>query len=107
MPPKRTNWWVTHVKDYNSDHPGMTYKQSLKSARPCYHSTQYEEGLWDYAKGFLKKTQGADPRSKGISASRTSLLESVGWYREPWRWLSGAKRLRSSASSASHGRVNL
>ncbi len=55
MPPKKTNRWVNHVKQYRSEHYG-TYKDSLKAARPSYHShAQHGAGLWDDAKGFLKK----------------------------------------------------
>jgi hypothetical protein len=52
--PKRTNPWVAHVQSYKRNHPGLTYKTCMKEARPSYRG-QKGEGLWDDAKGFLKK----------------------------------------------------
>ncbi len=43
MPPKGTNPWVAHVKNYKRNHPGLTYKNCMKEARPSYHGTQKVE----------------------------------------------------------------
>ncbi len=100
--PKRTNKWVSHVKSFKSEH-GLTYKQSLKAARPSYHSTQKGEGLWDDAKGFLRKhkvlsTVGraltplvSNPLLGSLANRGVSYIEQNGYGQRP--------------TSSSHGRV--
>ena len=98
------NPWVAHVKQYKRNHPGVPYKECLKAARPSYHGkTQQGAGLWDDAKGFLKKhkvlsTVGraltpliSNPLLGNIANRGVSYLEQNGYGNRP--------------SSSSHGRV--
>ncbi len=99
--PKRTNKWVSHVKQYKSEH-GLTYQQSLKAARPSYRG-QNGQGLWDDAKGFLKKHKVLSTVGRALTplvkndllgslANRgVSYLEQQGYGQRP--------------TSSTHGRV--
>jgi hypothetical protein len=89
MPPKKSNRWVNHVKQYRSEHHG-TYKDSLRAARPSY-KTQQGQGLWDDAIGFLKKhkvlsTVGraltplvSNPLLKGLADRGVGYIEQQGF----------------------------
>ncbi len=102
MPPKRTNPWVAHVKNFKRNHPGLTYKNCTKEARPSYHG-QRGEGLWDDAKRFLKmhkvlSTVGralthlvSNPLLGSLANRGISMLEQTSYGQRP--------------TSSSHGRV--
>ena len=105
MPPKRTNRWVTHVKHYKSDHPGMTYKQSLKSARPSYHSTQHGEGLWDDAKSFLKKHKVLSTVAKAFQPAVNNYSSLLGGLANRGVGYLEQNGYGAHHPSASHGRV--
>ena len=32
-----TNPWILHVKQYQQDHPGLSYKEAMKKARASYY----------------------------------------------------------------------
>ena len=38
------NKWITHVKQYHSDHPKLNYKQAMQQARPSYNKIQKGKG---------------------------------------------------------------
>ena len=64
--------WITHVKNFRSMHPGMSYAEALKAASPSYHGVS--GGKFSVNKG-IKKVRGVARKAKNSVAKAQHIAE--------------------------------
>ena len=57
-----TSAWIQHVKNYQSQHPGMTYKQAMTEAKSTYNKRDGTQGAG--FKDVVRKTRNTAKRAR-------------------------------------------
>ena len=66
--------WITHVKQFQSHHPGMTYSEALKAASPSYSGGATSGGN---IKTVFRKAKNTGKRVQKIARKTINTIDTV------------------------------